>query len=326
MSRCVLGIDLGGTGIKTALVSESKEIFGQEMRPTEADKGLDVVIDNMVASVEAVIQSSGVNREDLVAVGVGAPGPLNWQTGVVYSPPNLPGWKDVPLAELISERLGMPCFLENDANAACYGEFWMGAGQGVETMCLLTLGTGVGGGIVTFGSLLRGQDGTAGEIGHIKVQRDGRSCGCGSKGCLESYASVSGMVRTAREGLDGGADSVLRESCNSDLDTLSGKMISEAAANGDAFAQSVIHETGIWLGIGIGSLINLFNPEKVVLCGGMIAAGDALFDPVRQIAFENAFEVPAKRAQIIPGALGNDSGVLGCAGVALERFEDTPVL
>ena len=320
MSRYVLGIDLGGTGVKTALVSDSKEILGQETRPTEADRGRDVVIDNMVASAEAVIESSGINREEVVAVGIGAPGPLNWKTGVIYSPPNLPGWKNEPLADIISARLGMPCFLENDANAACYGEFWMGAGQGTETMCLLTLGTGVGGGIVTFGKLLRGEDGTAGEIGHLNVQRDGRLCGCGAKGCLESYASVSGMVRTAREGLDAGAESTLREICDGNLDALTGKMISDAAAGGDVFAQSVIHETATWLGLGIASLINLFNPEKIVLCGGMVAAGDALFDPLRRVAAENSFEVPANRVEIIPGSLGSDSGVLGCAGIALERF------
>lgn len=320
MSRYVLGIDLGGTGIKTALVSDEKKILGQEMRPTQAELGKDTVIDNMVASAESVIASANISRTDVVAAGIGAPGPLNWETGVVYSPPNLPGWKDVPLAELMSERLGFPCFLENDANAACFGEFWMGAGQGTETMCLLTLGTGVGGGIVTFGNLLRGKDGTAGEVGHIKVMRDGRLCGCGAKGCLESYGSVSGMVQTACEGLKNGEASSLLDACNGNLGTLTGAMISDAVRSGDPFAKSVLHETATWLGIGIASLINLFNPEKIVLCGGMIAAGDMLFDPIRQVAAENAFEVPANRAEIVPGALGADSGVLGCAGVALDRL------
>lgn len=320
MIRHVLGIDLGGTGVKTALVSENKEILAQDTRPTEAAKGQDAVIDNMVASAESVIEASGVKRKLVVAAGIGAPGPLNSDTGVVYSPPNLPGWKDVPLAGILSERLGIPCYLENDANAACYGEYWMGAGQGAENMCLLTLGTGVGGGIVTFGELLRGQDGTAGEVGHIKVQRGGRQCGCGSKGCLEAYGSVTGMVRTAIEGLENGAESSVRDACGGDLNSVTGKMISDAAQEGDPFALSVIEETATWLGLGIASLINLFNPEKIVLCGGMIAAGDALFEPIRRVATKNSFDVPASRVEIVPGALGADSGVLGCAGVALERF------
>ena len=322
MSRCVLGIDLGGTGVKTALVSEEKAILGQETRPTEAIKGQDVVVDNIVASANAVMATAGVERSEIVAVGIGAPGPLSSVTGVVFSPPNLPGWKDVSLAKILEERLDVPCFLENDANAACYGEYWMGAGQGSENMCVLTLGTGVGGGVVTHGQLLRGVDGTAGEIGHIKVQRDGRLCGCGAKGCLEAYASVTGMVRTAVEALEGGAESSLRNASGGDLGELTGKMISDAAQAGDALAVSVIDETATWIGMGVGSLINLLNPEKVVLCGGMIAAGEALFDPVRRVASENSFEVPANRAEILPGALGADSGVLGCAGVALERISD----
>ncbi|MFP6596598.1 MAG: ROK family protein [Candidatus Hydrogenedentota bacterium] len=320
MSKATLGIDLGGTGVKTALVSEDRQVLAQETRPTEADRGQDVVIGNMAASAEAVIAASGISREDIVAAGVGAPGPLNRETGIVYSPPNLPAWKDVPLAALMEEKLGVPCFLENDANAACYGEFWMGAGRGTETMCLLTLGTGVGGGVVTFGKLLRGLDGTAGEIGHMKVQGDGgRLCGCGAKGCLESYGSVPGMVLTAREGLESGETSSLGELCGGDYDALTGKMISDAAEAGDGFAHEVIEVTAGWLGVGISSLINVFNPEKVVLCGGMIAAGERLFEPLREAATSQAFDVPARRVEIVPGELGHDSGVLGCAGVALER-------
>jgi glucokinase len=322
MNKAVLGIDLGGTGVKTALVSEAKEILAQETRPTQAEQGQDIVIANMVASAEAVITQSGITRKNIIAAGVGAPGPLNWRTGIVYSPPNLPGWSNVPLADLMSQKLGIPCFLENDANAACYGEFWMGAGQGTETMCLLTLGTGVGGGVVTFGKLLRGLDGTAGEIGHLKVQgQGGRSCGCGSTGCLETYGSVTGMLYTAQEGLEAGQSTSLNEMCNRDYATLTGKMISDAAQYGDTLANNVIAETAKWLGIGISSLINIFNPEKVVLCGGMIAAGERLFAPIRQEATSGAFEVPATRVEIVPAELGADSGVLGCAGVALERSD-----
>lgn len=196
----------------------------------------------------------------------------------------------------------------------------MGAGRGTETMCLLTLGTGVGGGVVTFGKLLRGLDGTAGEIGHMKVQGDGgRLCGCGAKGCLESYGSVPGMVLTARERLESGETSSLGELCGGDYDALTGKMISDAAEAGDGFAHEVIEVTAGWLGVGISSLINVFNPEKVVLCGGMIAAGERLFEPLREAATSQAFDVPARRVEIVPGELGHDSGVLGCAGVALER-------
>ena len=322
MSEIIIGVDLGGTNVKAALVSRDKKVIAKDSRPTCADEGPDTVMQVMQETVEDLLKNNGINKEQVLAVGFGAPGPMNWQTGVVFSPPNLPGWHDVPLGDAMQKRLGMPCFVDNDANVACYGEFWMGAGVGTESMAVLTLGTGVGGGVVTFGKLLRGIDGTAAELGHLKVQRDGRTCGCGAKGCLEAYASVSGMEQTAIEGIESGRESTLTKLCGGDLKSIDGKMIFDAAQGGDALAQWVFEETATWLGLGISSIISYQNPEKVVLCGGMIAAGDLLFDPVRRVAKANSFEVPGTRCEIVPAALGNDAGVLGSAGCALERFEN----
>ncbi|MCC6698734.1 MAG: ROK family glucokinase [Candidatus Hydrogenedentes bacterium] len=322
MNSVVVGVDLGGTNVKTAVVARNGRLLGKDSRPTRATEGPDVVIDTMVASVELALEHAGVDPSDLRAVGVGAPGPMNWRTGVVFSPPNLPGWSDVPLAELMSERLSVPVFVDNDANVACWGEFWSGAGREVDSLVCLTLGTGVGGGIVVGGRLVRGIDGTAAEIGHICVMRDGRACNCGAKGCLEAYASVTGMVRTALEGIDAGRPTMLTRMCGGDPALIDGKMISDALQQGDEFAAWVMRETAIWLGTGIGSLINLLNPEMVVLCGGMIAAGDVLFDPIRETALAQSFEVPGQRAQIVPAGLGADSGVIGAAGCALQRYEE----
>ena len=217
MSELFVGVDLGGTNVRTAIVSRDKTILGKDARSTRAEEGPAPVMDCMADSVQAALRSAGASSKDVLAAGFGAPGPMNWQTGVVYSPPNLPGWKNVHLADEMAKRLGFPCYVDNDANVACYGEYWLGAGQGAENMCLLTLGTGVGGGIVVFGQLLRGIDGTAAEIGHLKVMRGGRKCGCGATGCLEAYASVTGMVRTAIEGIEGGRKTVLIEMCGGDL-------------------------------------------------------------------------------------------------------------
>ncbi len=321
MSELIIGVDLGGTNVKTAIISRDKKVLGKDSRPTRAEEGPEAVMACMAESVEAVLAETGAKHGDVLAAGFGAPGPMNWQTGVVYSPPNLPGWKNVPLADEMTKRLGFPCYVDNDANVACYGEYWLGAGQGADNMCLLTLGTGVGGGIVVFGQLLRGIDGTAAEIGHLKVMRGGRTCGCGATGCLEAYGSVTGMVRTAVEGIEAGRKTVLTGVCKGDLKAITGKMISDGIAQGDEFCKWVMNETGVWLGIGISSLINLLNPEKVVLCGGMIAAGEDLFAPIRKTARELTFEVPANRAQIVPAGLGADSGVIGSAGCALARFE-----
>jgi glucokinase len=319
MSDVVIGIDLGGTNVKTAAVTREGKILFHDHRDTHADGGPDVVMRNMAESAEACIKGAGVSKKEVLACGVGAPGPMNWQTGIVYSPPNLPGWHNVRLADEMQKRLGVKCYVDNDANCACYGEFWSGAGRGFETICLLTLGTGVGGGIVVFGQLLRGIDGTAAEIGHLQVMRNGRKCGCGAHGCLEQYASVSGMVKTAVEAIESGRKTILMDMCGGDIERLNGKMISDAMAKGDEVAQWTMNETGTWLGLGIASLINLLNPERVILAGGMIAAGEALFKPIRDTAMKTAFEVPAKRAQIVPAGLGADSGVIGAAGCALYR-------
>ena len=321
MSKVIVGVDLGGTFIKVALVSLEKQVLEKDGRPTAAEDGPDRVIASIADGVEDLLRASGVPKTDVLALGIGMPGPLNWQTGIVYTTPNMPGWEDVPIVKKLEARLGIKCFLENDANAACYGEYWLGAGQGARNMAVLTLGTGVGGGVVIFGRLLRGDDGTAAELGHLIVHRGGRRCGCGSRGCLEAYASVTGMVKTAVEGIEAGKGTALKEACGGDYAKLTGKLIFDTAVQGDAFANWVFEETATWLGLGIASIINYQNPEKVVLCGGMIAAGDLLFNPVRRVAKENAFEVPANRCEILPAGLGADAGVLGAAGCALERLE-----
>ncbi len=319
MSKFIVGVDLGGTNMRAAVVTQDKRVVSRDSAPTHAERGPEGVMQAIEEGVLDAVKKAGLDRGDLLAIGIGAPGPMNWQTGVVYSPPNLPGWKNVPLAAEMQKRLGVPCFVENDANVACYGEFWLGAGQGAENMCLLTLGTGLGGGIVTHGKLLRGIDGTAAEIGHMKVERDGRLCGCGATGCIEQYASVTGMRKTAWLGIEAGEKTVLREMCGNEFDKLSGKMISDANDQGDAFASWVMAETATWLGIAISSLINLLNPERVVLYGGMVAAGDKLFVPVRETARRLSFEVPGRRAEIVAAALGDDAGVIGAAGCALDR-------
>ncbi|HOK90898.1 MAG TPA: ROK family glucokinase [Candidatus Hydrogenedentes bacterium] len=319
MAHVVIGVDLGGTNVKTALVTEDRKLLAKDSRPTRAEEGPEAVMDVMAEAARDLLGRTGLRVSDVLAAGFGAPGPMNWQTGVVYSPPNLPGWKDVPLADEMARRLGVPCFVDNDANVACYGEFWMGAGRGHESIVVFTLGTGVGGGIVVFGRLLRGIDGTAAELGHLKVHRDGRLCGCGSRGCLEAYASVTGMVRTAREGWDT-ATTALKTMTGGDPDRLDGRLIYEAAAAGDAYARWVFEETATWLGLGCASMVNALNPERIVLCGGMIAAGDLLFDTVRRVTRANAFEVPGNRCIIVPAGLGEDAGVIGCAGCALARL------
>ena len=316
--QVVLGLDLGGTNMVGAALTIEGELVAKSKMATEASGGLEHVLGRMANCLEDVLKESGCAREDVLAAGVGAPGPLNQQTGVVYTPPNLPGWKDVPLADELNKRLAVLVFIENDANCAAYGENWLGAGRDFKDLICLTLGTGVGGGIILNNELVRGVDGTAGEIGHLIIEVNGRRCNCGSNGCLEQYGSATGIVTTAREAIDRGEKTVLTEMVP-DLTKLTAKDVSVAMDQGDELARRVITQTGEFLGIGIASLVNLLNPEVVVLCGGVIAAGEALFKPIRETVKKRAFPVPSARARIVPSVLGDDAGVIGAAGVGLSR-------
>ncbi len=313
-----LGIDIGGTNIKAGLISRDGEVLQRTSLRTEAKKGLDHVLHMIEESVDAVLAPANLTRDRVDAIGIGAPGPMNWKTGVVFAPPNLPGWKNVPLAQLMEQRLGVQCFVDNDANCACFGEFWRGAGRDVDHMCLMTLGTGVGGGIVIWGRLLRGVDGTAGEIGHMRVEHEGRQCNCGARGCLEVYASATALVRNAREKMAGGAASALRDHAS---EKITSRIIAEHANDGDEFCLSIVRETGRWLGVACADLINLLNPEMIVFSGGLANAGEILLEPIRETAWAMAFVVPARHVKIVRAELGNDAGIVGAAGCAIQRLE-----
>ena len=318
--QIVLGLDLGGTNMVGAALATNGELLFKSKIATEASSGLNHVLDRMADCLEGVLEQCNRAREDVIAAGVGAPGPLNQETGVVYTPPNLPGWKNVPLADELYKRLKVSVFIENDANCAAYGESWLGAGRDFKDLICLTLGTGVGGGIILNNELVRGVDGTAGEIGHLIIEMNGRKCNCGSHGCLEQYGSATGIVTSAREAIDQGEKTVLTEMVP-DLSKLTAKDVSVAMERGDELARRIITETGEMLGVGIASLVNLLNPEVVVLCGGVIEAGEALFKPIRETVKERAFPVPGARARIVPSVLGDDAGVIGAAGVALSRAQ-----
>jgi len=320
--KIVVGVDLGGTNLVAGTVSQTGKVISRVKVPTRADEGLDAVIGRIVDSIELVLAEAGCGKDDVLAAGVGAPGPLNWQTGVIFTPPNLPGWKDVPLGPMLAERLGITTFIENDANSAGYGESWAGAGRDVNDLIALTLGTGIGGAIVLGNKLWRGIDGTAAEIGHMIIQADGRPCKCGSRGCFEQYGSATGIVITARELIDSGRETMLGEMVDGDLDKLTAKLVHDAYLRGDALAGEVLTETGRLLGIGLTTLANLLNPEMFVICGGVVAAGDVLFDPMRRTLRELAFKVPGKRARVVPAAFGDDAGMIGAAGIALEHVNE----
>jgi len=299
----VIGLDLGGTNIKARLVDRSGAILAAVDLATEIDGGPDHVIARMADAAEQVCRLGGISLENAAGIGAGSPGPLDGATGVVVRSVNLHGWVDIPLRDRLQDLTGLPATLLNDASAACFGEFWAGAGRGVSDIVLFTLGTGLGGGVVSGGSLVLGHFGQAGELGHMIVQHGGRLCGCGQRGCLEAYASESHLRRRAiEEGVFAGERG---EGVPALLD---------AVRRGNAAAATIWCECCEALAATCVTLQHVLNPELVLLGGGVSAAGDKLLGPVREAFTRMTWKLADDAPSIKLAALGNDAGAIGAAG------------
>ncbi len=318
--RLVIGIDLGGTKISTALVSGAGGIIARDYRETLAAAGPDAVIGRMLDAARQVMAEADVETAQVAAVGIGAPGPLDVAAGVVVSPPNLPGWERVPLRQLIADALTIPAFLEKDANAAAMGEHLFGAGQGARHMIYVTVSTGIGSGLILDGGLYHGATSMAGEIGHTTIVPDGPRCGCGNRGCLEALASGTAVARRARERVAQGAPTLIADLAEGEPERITAKIVALAADQGDAEARQIIAEAMNYLGIGMANLVNLFNPQLIVVGGGLANIGDALFESVRRVIEQRAFRAAAAAVRVVPAKLGDDVGVLGTAAVALAQI------
>jgi len=304
----VIGVDLGGTNLRTALVSQNGEVVDKVKEPTHASDGHEKVVQRLIENIKAQRDNTSRNGIKIAAVGVGAPGVIHADSGVVVTSPNFPDWNNLPLKKELEAALALPVFIENDANAAALGEQWRGAGRGISSMILLTLGTGVGGGIVLDGRIWAGADGMAGEIGHMTIIPDGRQCGCGNTGCLEMYASSRGIVMTYQER-------------SPQSMAITSEDIYQAARDGYALAAEVMKDMGRMLGIGIANLINIFNAEMIVVGGGVKDAWPLFIGTAREEIKKRAFEYPAARTQIVPSVLGDDAGMIGAAALAFQKLK-----
>jgi glucokinase len=319
MSRWVVGVDIGGTNLVVGLIpAEGGAPMGLRSRATNPERGADACVDDIVRMAEEAIEETlaehGGSRADVAGVGIGCPGPLDLDAGVVIATPNL-GWTDYPIRDRISNALRLSATLDNDANCATYGEYWQGAGRGVKNLVGVTLGTGIGGGVILDGRIARGASGSAGELGHTTIDFTGRRCACGNYGCLEAYASGPNIAARAREGLEVGYESVLTELVDGDLERLTALTVYEALVLGDEYAHEVMRETAKILGAGIANIVNLLNPEVVVVVGGVTRAGDHLFGPLRSEVRRRAFASAVAACRILPGELPETAGVVGAAGV-----------
>ncbi|MEW5930236.1 MAG: ROK family protein [Gemmatimonadota bacterium] len=317
--RWIVGVDLGGTNIVVGLLPvEGGEVLGLRSMPTDSGRGAKFVVDRIIGMVEQaigeVLSAHGGTRDQIAGVGIGSPGPLDRRTGTVINTPNL-GWRNFPLRDLISNAVHLPATLDNDANCATYGEWWLGAGRGTRALVGLTLGTGIGGGIVLNGEIFHGCSDVAGEIGHMTIDSNGRRCKCGNYGCLEQYASGPAIAVRAVEGIEAGAETVLVEMVNGRLDDITAATVYEATVQGDAYATEVMKDTAKFLGAGVASIINILNPEMVVIAGGVTRAGDTLFEPLRAEVRRRAFKSAQECCRIVSAELPGTAGLVGAAAV-----------
>jgi glucokinase len=315
--RWIVGVDLGGTNIVVGalpLNGGDGEVLGLREAKTEALKGAKFVVDRIVQMVEDCIAevagANGGSKADFAGIGIGSPGPLNRRTGTIINTPNL-GWRNFPLRDLIANAVGLPAALDNDANCATYGEWWLGAGKAVDNLVGFTLGTGIGGGIVLNGEIFHGVSDAAGEMGHMTLDSTGRKCKCGNYGCLEAYASGPAIALRAVEGIEAGAETVLPDLVNGRLEDITAATVYEGAVLGDAYSNEVMKETAKFLGTGIANIVNILNPEMVVIAGGVTRAGDHLFVPLRAEVRRRAFKSAQEACTIVPAQLIGTAGVIG---------------
>lgn len=309
-----IGIDVGGTNVKIALVDKSGKIIYSNSVPTYAKMGYEYTVNNIKQAIKDLMKETNTTAKDIDGIGFDFPGQVDYKTGVVKLAPNIPGWVNVPIAQMIEEEFHISTRIDNDVRCAALGEMKFGAGQGCENFVCITVGTGIGSGLVVNGQLVRGASNAAGEIGHIKLQmKDGLICGCGDTGCLEAYASGPSIVAMAQDYIKGGKSTKFREMAAAEGGEITPYMVAKAAEAGDPVAKRIFAIVGEYIGIGLTSVINLLNPEKVIIGGGVAEAGDLLLDPIRKTIKERAMVVAGSAVEIVPAQLGNSAGVIGAS-------------
>ena len=313
-------IDLGGTKVRAVVTDASGRVLGDDIRLSDAPEGLETVLRRMGESLDAALEKAGVERGDVAGLGIASPGAVDVARGVVPNAPQLPGWQDVPLARIMAERTGVPAVLENDASAAALGEHRFGAGRGSRHMLYLTVSTGLGGGIIIDGELYRGKSGAAGELGHVIIDMNGPPCGCGARGCLEALASGTAIARRGERLAESGDSPVLAR-LRGQEGPVTAEMMKRAADMGDAASREAFREAGHYLGVALAGYVNIFDPEAIIIGGGVANAGDLLMEQARVTMESLAMNQPLKGVRLVVSELGEFAGAMGMIARLRETGE-----
>ena len=321
MAGIFIGVDLGGTNVKIGCFDHELKLIAKTSVATKADMGPEAVVNRICETSEKLLAKNGLSADVIEAIGIGAPGPANYDEGIVTRATNMPKFKNTPLRDMVAQKLGKPVVLENDANAACWGEYVLGAGKDIEDMVFFTLGTGIGGGVVVGGELVKGCGGNAAELGHIIIYPNGRQCNCGQRGCVEAYASASSTAARATEAVRAGERSSLKKVLE-EKGQISCKDVYEHLAAGDKLAKKITDETAEALAIVCVNMLHVTEPKRIVFSGGMIAAGDVLLEGIRHFFKKHIWTLKAESPQICFATLGEDAGIIGAAALAKSSLKN----
>ncbi len=311
--KFAIGVDLGGTKVDVGIIRQDGKLLRKKREQTLVKKGHEAVIQQMLRMTQEVLSSCKLTEKNILGIGIGAAGPLNMKQGVLITPPNLPGWELVQIVQPFKEKFRVKTLLNNDANAAALAEWYFGAGKRCRHMIYLTVSTGIGGGIIINGKLYLGANDNAGELGHQTLLPDGPKCGCGNSGCLEALASGTAIARFGRHGVRKNPQSLLYHLANYSQKNITSKMVFQAAKSGDETAKDVVKKCASFLGIGVANIINAFNPEKVVLGGGVSKSGKLWLQLAKEEAKRRAMKPLFSAVEIVTAQLGDDVGVIGAA-------------
>ena len=319
MNSYVVGIDIGGTKLATVVADKDGNILQKVRKPTESEKGAHHAVQLLLEMVDEAIDLAGLRREDISGIGVSCGGPLDTKTGIIYSPPNLPGWDALPLKEMIESEFHIPTVIENDANASALAEARFGGGRGYDYVLYMTMSTGIGGGIIADGEIYHGANDSAGEVGHQILLPDGPLCGCGQYGCLEALCSGPAIARRAQEAIADQPHTKILALADGQIDRVRSEHVLQAARDSDALAIALVEETAYYMGWGIANLVNILNPQIVLLGTIAVAAGDLLLDPIRRTVTEMAMQRPLEIVKIMPAELGDSIGDLAAISLVIRN-------